>query len=113
MEFEDKIYMKKKLNYLLMKVSKTKNKIILQLPFGMSLYSLKKNIQIRFRQNQFLSFYSQVFNSLFKDKYENKRLLPIIFVLGIISSIMFFIKFPFSKKKDMKKNLVLFLITTK
>ena len=98
MEFEDKNYMKKT-NLFINEVSKAKNNVILKLPFWYEFICFKKNIQIRFRKNQFLSFYSQVFNSLFRDKYENKRLLPIIFVLGIISSIMFLIKFPFSNKK--------------
>ena len=98
MEFEDKIYMKKT-KLFINEISKTKNNLILQLPFWYEFSCFKKNIQIRFRQNQFLSFYSQVYNSLFKDKYENKRLIPIIFILGIISSIMFLIKSPFSKKR--------------
>ncbi len=98
MEFEDKIYMKKT-KLFINEISKTKKKIIFQLPLWYEFVCFKKNIQIRFRQKRFLSFYSQVFNSLFRDKYENKRLLPIVFVLGIISSIMFLIKFPFSNKK--------------
>ena len=89
----------KKTKLFINEISKTKNSLILHLPFWYEFLYFKKNIQIRFRQNQFLSFYSQVYNSLFKDKYENKRLIPIIFVLGIISSIMFLIKFPFSNKK--------------
>ena len=98
MDFEDKIYMKK-IKLFINEISKTKNNLILELPFWYEFICFKKNIQIRFRQNQFLSFYSQVFNSLFRNKYENKRLLPIVFILGIISSIMFLIKFPFSNKK--------------
>ena len=98
MEFEDKIYMKKT-KLFINDISKTKNNLILQLPFWYEYLCFKKNIQIRFRQNKFSSFYSQVFNSLFKNKYENKKLIPIVFILGIISSIMFLVKFPFSNKK--------------
>ncbi len=98
MDFEDKIYMNK-IKLFINEISKTKNNLILELPFWYEFICFKKNIQIRFRQNHFSSFYSQVFNSLFRNKYENKRLLPIVFILGIISSIMFLIKFPFSNKK--------------
>ena len=89
----------KKIILFINEISKTKNNLILELPFWYEFICFKKNIQIRFRQNHFSSFYSQVFNSLFRNKYENKRLLPIVFILGIISSIMFLLKFPFSNKK--------------
>ena len=100
-EFEDKHYMNKIKNFI-DTTNKSNNNKILKIPLWYEYIYFKKNIFIRFKQNKFSSFFGQIFYSLFKNKYENKLLIPIFFSFALMISTIFLIKFPFSGTKNEK-----------
>ena len=98
LEFEDKNYMKI-VKVFLQNLSLNRDKPYINIPYWYEYTFFKKNILTRFKQNKFFSFFSQVFISLFTNNYKNKTLLPVVFILTLLSSIIFLFKFPFSRKK--------------
>ena len=101
LEFEDNNYMNK-VKVFMDKTNKTNYKKIIKIPFWYEYTYFKKNIFIRFKQNKFSAFFSQIFYSLFKSKFENKLFIPIFFSIAIMVSTIFLIKFPFSGAKNEK-----------
>ncbi len=100
-EFEDKNYMNKIKNFIDI-TNKSNNNKIIKIPIWYEYIYFKKNIFIRFKKNKFSSFFGQIFCSLFKNKYNNKLLIPIFFSFALIISTIFLIKFPFSRTKNEK-----------
>ena len=98
MQFEDSVYIKKTKEFI-DGISQETEKTKVNLPFWYEFIFFKKNIMLRFRQNKFLSFFRQVFDSIFMTKYKSKFLLPVFFLLSLLTSILFILKFPFSKSK--------------
>ena len=99
LKYEDSTYIKKIKNFIDEKV-KERIKIKPNIPYWYEFVFFKKNIMLRFRQNRFLSFFKQVFDSIFLVKYKSKLLLPVFFLLGILTSILFILKFPLAKLKS-------------
>ena len=83
----------------LQNLSLSRDKPHINIPYWYEYTFFKKNILTRFKQNKFFSFFSHVFISLFTNNYKNKTLLPVVFILTLLSSIIFLFKFPFSRKK--------------
>ncbi len=92
LEYEDGNYIKKIKNFL--ETLDLNKKINVKIPYWYEYAFFKKNIMLRFRQNSFLSFFSQIFISIFLTNYKTKYLIPIFFSLGIFVSILFIIKYP-------------------
>ena len=92
LEYEDGNYIKKIKNFL--ETLDLNKKIKVKIPYWYEYAFFKKNIMLRFRQNSFLSFFSQIFISIFLTNYKTKYLIPIFFSLGIFVSILFIIKYP-------------------
>tara|TARA_B100000959_G_C14948685_1_gene610940 strand:- start:787 stop:1974 length:1188 start_codon:yes stop_codon:yes gene_type:complete len=99
LKYEDSTYIKKIKNFI-DENAKERDKIKPNIPYWYELVFFKKNIMLRFRLNRFLSFFKQVFDSIFLVKYRSKFLLPIFLLLGILTSILFIIKFPLAKLKS-------------
>ena len=98
LEYEDSNYINK-IKVFFQSKFKEENKIEVNIPYWYEFVFFKKNIMLRFRLNQFLSFFSQIFQSVFYTKYKSKFLLPLFFMITIITSILFIIKFPLGKLK--------------
>ena len=98
MQYEDSIYIKK-IKEFIDGIYQEKEEIKVNLPLWYEFIFFKKNIMLRFRQNKFLSFFRQVFDSVFMTKYKSKSLLPIFFLLSLLASVFFILKFPFIKSK--------------
>ncbi len=96
--FEDSKYMKKIKNFL--ETLDLNKKIKVKIPYWYEYAFFKKNIMLRFRQNKFISFFSQIFISIFLTNYKTKYLIPIFFSLGVFVSILFIIRFPLKKLKS-------------
>ena len=99
LKYEDSTYIKKIKNFIDEKV-KERIKIKPNIPYWYEFVFFKKNIMLRFRQNRFLSFFKQVFDSIFLVKYKSKFLLPAFLLLGMLTSILFILKFPLAKLKS-------------
>ena len=97
LEFEDSNYMKKIKNFI--ETLDLNKKIEVKIPYWYEYAFFKKNIMLRFRQNNFFSFFSQVFISIFQTNYKTKYLIPIFFSLGFFVSLLFIIRFPLKKLK--------------
>ena len=100
-EFEDKNYMKN-VKVFLQKLSPSKGNLNINIPYWYEYIFFKKSILSRYKENRFLTFFSQAYSSLFVNNYKNKTLLPVVFVLTLLSSTIFLLKFPFSKNKHEK-----------
>ena len=98
MQYEDSSYIKNIKNFIDQN-GKNRNKIEVNIPYWYEFMFFKKNIMLRFRLNKFLSFFKQIFDSIFLTKYKSKLLFPIFIFLSIITSILFLFKFPISKLK--------------
>ena len=96
--FEDSNYMKKIKNFF--ETLNLNKKVKVEIPYWYEYAFFKKNIMLRFRQNKFISFFSQIFISIFLTNYKTKYLIPIFFSLGVFVSILFIIKFPLQKLKS-------------
>ena len=96
--FEDGNYMKKIKNFF--ENLNLNKKVNVKIPYWYEYAFFKKNIMLRYRQNKFISFFSQVFISIFLTNYKTKYLIPIFFSLGVFVSILFIIKFPLQKLKS-------------
>ena len=98
LEFEDTVYMKKTKKFI-DDIQEHSKDIKIQIPFWYEYIYFKKTNLIRFKKNIFFLFF-QAFDTLFINRYKNKRLYyPIIFFINIIKLNNIFIKFPFSNKK--------------
>ena len=100
LEYEDSNYIKKIKAFFEKNATKKVEKIEVNIPYWYEFIFFKKNIMLRFRMNKFLSFFKQVFLSIFFTKYKSKYLLPVFFLLGIFISILFILKFPLAKLKS-------------
>ena len=98
LELEDATYMKKTKKFI-DDIYKNDKDIMIQIPYWYEYIYFKKNNLLRFKKNKFLTFFIQAYESLFINKYKNKGIFPIIFLLTLLSSMLFLIKFPFSNKK--------------
>ena len=99
LEYEDSNYIKKIKAFFEGNLKEGK-KIEVNIPYWYEFAFFKKNIMLRFRLNNFSSFFKQVFNSIFLTKYKSKFLLPIFLILSIFASILFILKFPLAKIKS-------------
>ena len=99
LEYEDSNYIKKIKAFFEGNLKEGK-KIEVNIPYWYEFAFFKKNIMLRFRLNNFSSFFKQVFNSIFLTKYKSKFLLPIFLILSIFTSILFILKFPLAKIKS-------------
>ncbi len=98
MQFEDSVYIKKVKNFI-DEIPENRKKIKVNIPYWYEFIFFKKNIMLRFRLNNFSSFFKQIFDSIFLTKYKSKFLLPIFLILSIFASILFILKFPLAKIK--------------
>ena len=99
LEYEDSNYINKVKTFFESNLKEGK-KIEVNIPYWYEFIFFKKNIMLRFRLNNFLSFFKQTFLSIFCTKYKSKPLLPVFFLLGIFVSILFILKFPLAKLKS-------------
>ena len=99
LEFEDSNYMKKIKNFFESNLDIEK-KIQIKIPYWYEFIFFKKNIMLRFRLNKFMSFFKQTFISIFSTSYRSKYLVPLFFLIGILVSLLFVIKFPLAKLKS-------------
>ena len=99
LEYEDSNYIKKIKAFFEKNATKKVEKIEVNIPYWYEFIFFKKNIMLRFRMNKFLSFFKQIFISIFLTNYKSKYLLPVFFLLGIFISILFILKFPLAKLK--------------
>ena len=100
-EFEDKNYMKK-VKIFLQKLSPSIDNLNINIPYWYEYIFFKKSILSRYKENKFFTFFSQAYSSLFVNNYKNKTLIPVVFILTLLSSTIFLFKFPFSRKKHEK-----------
>jgi len=99
LEYEDSKYINNIMSFI-EESTKTKNTIEVKVPYWYEFIFFKKNIMLRYRLNKFSPFFKQVYDSIFLEKYTSKFLLPIYVLLGIFISMLFIIKFPFTKLKS-------------
>ena len=97
LEFEDTVYMKKTKKFI-DDIHENSKDIKIQIPFWYEYIYFKKTNLIRFKKNIFFTFFIQAYETLFINRYKNKGILPIIFLLTLFSSMLFLLKFPFSNK---------------
>ena len=98
LEFEDTVYMKKTKKFI-DDIQEHSKDIKIQIPFWYEYIYFKKTNLIRFKKNIFFTFFIQAYETLFINRYKNKVIFPVIFLLTLFSSMLFLLKFPFSNKK--------------
>jgi len=97
-ELEDNVYMHE-IKEFLEKTPKKNEEIQINIPSWYEYIYLKKNILVRFKKNKFSSFFTQIYELIFKRKFINKKLVPVILLFMLLISTLFILKFPFLKLK--------------